>query len=105
MRLKILTAAFAVAMLPVGLVAQDRHEPNGPDHGQEHAEEHTEQHVDHGGPGPHFIDAFYVENAFLAKKEGQHHRGPGRPHGRSGREVPDLLSRRRGVRHRDPSGP
>lgn len=60
MRSRMVIAAFAVALLPAGLLAQDGHHAETSDHGEEH--------VDHGGPDPHFIDACFVENAFLAKK-------------------------------------
>ena len=64
MKLTTTCAMMMAAVLPAALAAQDQHPPVD-DH---HAEPHAEAHPDHGGPGPHFMDAFFIENAFIATK-------------------------------------
>lgn len=49
-------ACAAIAVVPLPLTAQEH------DHDQAHGV-HS-----HRGPGPHFIDAFYTENAYLERK-------------------------------------
>jgi len=56
-RMLLAAAALAVA---APLMAQEAHEHGDHDHG-------TDVHS-HRGPGPHFIDAFFVENAYFERK-------------------------------------
>ncbi len=52
-----LLAAGAAAFLTVPALAQHG------EHGHQHGEVHS-----HRGPGPHFIDAFFTENAYIERK-------------------------------------
>lgn len=56
--MRTLLMLLACAGLPAALAGQHRHEAEEPDHGT-----HS-----HRGPGPHFIDAFFTENAYIERK-------------------------------------
>ncbi len=57
MRSTIVAAFVAACLAPAPVVAQ-----------AQHAHEQTHGLHSHRGPGPHFIDAFFTENAFLERK-------------------------------------
>lgn len=56
MQIRSLAVGVAVLFAPLPLVAQ------------EHVHDHEHGTHSHRGPGPHFIDAFFVENAYIERK-------------------------------------
>jgi len=60
MRLPLILFGVAFLVAPAGAVAQD----------DEHSHDHTHDKAQHShrGPGPHFIDAFFTENAYIERK-------------------------------------
>lgn len=59
MHLRLLAAVPVLLALPVTAAAQHADHANQHDDGEIHS---------HRGPGPHFIDAFFTENAFIERK-------------------------------------
>ena len=54
MRRLLMSLALTAVLGPSGVWAQDKHG--------------DQEHHSHRGPGPHFLDAFFTENAFLERK-------------------------------------